>query len=122
MSNTQGWVRRAAIMGLGAVLLGGFGASQGATLGSQLAAMSGTDLTRAECQERMQKLDTLLQSAGYRSMRTRMTEDGTLVARWYNTATNMTALAFSGQLTAGNAFSAREYSGMIRWNEFIALR
>jgi len=29
----------------------------------------------------------------------------------------MTALAFLGQNSSGNAFAAREYAGLLRWNK-----
>lgn len=91
------------------------------TLGSQLAAMSGTDLTLAVCRERMQALNSLLQEAGYGQTRTFTLPDGTLVARWYHPGRQMTALAFSGQNSTGNAFSVGEHAGLIRQGELIAI-
>lgn len=83
--------------------------------------MAGTGLTIAECRERLQKLGTLLEGAGYGAARTQELSDGTLAARWYNRSTNGTALAFSGQNAVGNAFSVSEDSGLIAMNEPIAL-
>lgn len=90
------------------------------TLGGQLAALSGTGLTMAECRQRMQTLSTLLQEAGYRNVRTLTLPDGTLMARWYHTDRQTTALAFMGQNSTGNAFSVSEHAGIMRWNELIA--
>ncbi|BDP44197.1 hypothetical protein DAETH_41660 (plasmid) [Deinococcus aetherius] len=127
MNTTRSWLSRSSFIVTAAALL--IGAGQATvkvgpdnTLGSQLATMSGTSLTRAECQGRMRDLDALLQNAGYQTIRTRVTEDGTLIARWYNTEAKTTVLAFSGQLDVGNSFSAREYPGTIRWNEFTGTR
>lgn len=91
------------------------------TLGSQLAALSGKNLTVAECRQRMQALDTLLQGAGYRNVWTSTLSDGTLIARWYHPGREMTALAFSGQNSTGNAFSVGEHAGLIRQGELIAI-
>lgn len=126
MPKTKSWPRRSQLLVIAAALLGATGptnvlARQAATPGSQMAAMSGTGLTRAQCEQRMRDLNTLLGGAGYRSMSTRVMRDGTLMARWYNTESRTTALAFSGQLDTGNAFSSGEYPGYLRWNEFIAL-
>lgn len=124
MSTWKRWTHCSQLMVIGAVLLGGFGqASPGAPragpLGARLAAMSGTGLTMAECRQKMQDLNLLLRGAGYRTVRTGTSEDGTLVARWYNTNRRVTVLAFSGQNSTGNAFSAREYAGLLRWDELI---
>lgn len=126
MSTLKRWTRRSPLVVIVAALLGASGhvsvqARQADTLGSQLAALSGTGLTMAECRQRMQALETLLQRAGYRNVRTQTLADGTLLARWYNPGRQMTALAFSGQNSTGNAFAAREYAGLLRWNELITV-
>lgn len=133
MSTLKRWTRRSQLLVIGAALLSGAGQTTGLanglptlqarqtdTLGSQMAGLSGTGLSLAECRQRMQALGTLLEGAGYRTVRTRPLEDGTLIARWYHTGRQMTALAFSGQNGTDNAFSAREYAGLLRWNELIA--
>lgn len=120
MSDMTRWTRASQFVLMGVALLGGMGQSRQAnTLGAQMAGMAGQNLTRAECQQRMQNLGQLLQQAGYRRMHARVAEDGTLIARWYHAGRKMTAMAFSGQNTVGNAFSAGEYAGLLRWNEFL---
>ncbi|MEF2277602.1 hypothetical protein V3W47_04765 [Deinococcus sp. YIM 134068] len=134
MSTLKRWTRRSQLLVIGAALLSGAGQTtvlanglptvqtrQSDTLGSRMAGMSGTGLSLAECRQRMQDVDTLLRGAGYGNVQTHTLEDGTLVARWYHTDRQMTALAFSGQHSSGNAFSVGEYAGIIRWNELIAL-
>ena len=126
MSTPKRWTCRSQLVVMGAVLLSGVGqaglpTSGTGTLGARVAAMSGTGLTGAECRRRMQALNTLLRSAGYRSVRTHTLEDGTLVARWYDIGRKATALAFSGQNSTANTFSAREYAGLLRWNEVIGI-
>ncbi|WP_229753115.1 hypothetical protein [Deinococcus aerophilus] len=102
-------------------LLGSVLARQGASLSAQMAGMAGTDLTMAECRERLEKLGALLKSAGYGSARTHALSDGTLAARWYNRTSNRTALAFSGQNAVGNAFTVSEQDGVVATSELIAL-
>jgi hypothetical protein len=126
MNTLKRWTRRSQLVVIGAALLSGtvltnVQARQADTLGSQMEGMSGTGLTLAECRQRMQTLGTMLQKAGYRNVRTRTLDDGTLLAQWYHPARKMTALAFSGQNSTGNIFSAREHAGMLRWNELIAV-
>ncbi|WP_229723626.1 hypothetical protein [Deinococcus aerolatus] len=102
-------------------LLGSVLARQGATLSAQMTGMAGTNLTMAECRERLEKLGALLEGAGYGSARTHGLSDGTLAARWYNRTMNRTALAFSGQNAVGNAFTVIEQDGVVAESELIAL-
>lgn len=105
-----------------ATVLWGSGLAQPETsLSAQIAGLSGMGLTLTACHERMQKLDALLKAAGYGASRTYRLNDGTLVARWYNWTIKRTALAFSGQNAAGNAFSVSEHDGLIRMNERLIL-
>ncbi|CAM3437133.1 hypothetical protein DEDE109153_17050 [Deinococcus deserti] len=103
------------------LLLGGVLAQQDNALSSRLAALAGTGLSIAECRERMQNMGTMLDGAGYGTARTHHLSDGTLAARWYNPATERTAVAFAGQQATDNAFSTAELDGQVRWNEFIAM-
>ncbi|MFC4637882.1 hypothetical protein [Deinococcus hohokamensis] len=93
-------------------------ANQGTTLSVQFSGMTGTDLTGAECAQRLQVLSTLLQGAGYGPVRMLAFPDGTLVARWYHAGSQRTVLVFSGQKMTGNVFGASEYAGLVRLNEF----
>lgn len=120
LMKTQG-LRSARLLVLATFLLGSVLARQDASLSAQMAGMAGTGLTIGECRDRMQKLGTLLEGAGYGVVRTHGLSDGTLAARWYNQKTNRTALAFSGQNAVGNAFSVSHQDGLIAMNEFIAL-
>lgn len=121
MPTTTHATRSSRLLVLATLLLGSVLARQDASLSAQMAGMVGTGLTITECRDRMQKLGTLLEGAGYGGARTHTLSDGTLAARWYNRTTNRTALAFSGQNAVGNAFTVSEQDGLIRWNEFIAL-
>ncbi|WP_242402939.1 hypothetical protein [Deinococcus deserti] len=101
-------------------LLGSVLARQDVPISAQMAEMAGTQLTFAECQERLQKLNTMLGGVGYGAVRTQQLNDGTLAARWYNSTAKRTALAFSGQNAVGNAFHVSEQDGLISLNELIA--
>ncbi len=114
---------RASLLLVTTALLGGHvHASQADMLGTQMAAMAGNALTRAECEQRMQSLSGLLERAGYSSMRTVTYTDGTLLARWYQAGSHQTVLVFSGQKATGNAFRGSEYAGLVRLNEFLGER
>lgn len=106
---------------LGSLLVGSVLARQDASLSTQMAAMTGTGLTIAQCREQLQQLGTLLEGGGYGMVRTQTLQDGTLASRWYHQATKKTVLVFSGQNTVGNAFTVGEHDGLIRMNELIGL-
>lgn len=121
MRMTPQKIRSSRLLVLATLLLGSVLARQDTSLNMQITRMAGTGLTSAQCRERMQQLGTLLEGAGYGAARTQRLSDGTLAARWYNQTTKRTALAFSGQNAAGNAFFVGEHDGLIRWNELILL-
>ena len=89
------------------------------SLGTQLNAMFGTGLIIAGCQERMQTLGSMLGEAGYGPMRSRLVDGTTMIARWYHLGRHTTVMAFAGWQDSGNAFSAGEFAGLMRWNEFV---
>lgn len=89
-------------------------------LDTQLSPMSGTGLVLAGCQERMQTLGSMLGEAGYGPMRSRLVDGTTMIARWYHPGHHTTVMAFAGWQDSGNAFSAAEFVGLMRWNEFVA--
>lgn len=103
------------------LLLGSVLAAQVTSLSAQLAAMSGTGLTIAQCRDRMQNLGTLLGRAGYSPGRTQTMSDGTLAARWYNRTANRTVVAFSGQNAVGNIFTVSEQDGPVRWSDLLVV-
>ncbi|PNY80909.1 hypothetical protein [Deinococcus koreensis] len=103
-------------------LLGGSGsfarqADAPDSMGTQLSALSGSGLMLASCQERMQRLGTMLGKAGYGPMRSRLFDGTTMIARWYHPEHHTTVLAVAGWQDSGNAFSAGEFAGLVRWNE-----
>ncbi|GGK39633.1 hypothetical protein GCM10008955_36840 [Deinococcus malanensis] len=117
------WIRAVQLTVTASVVMGGLGqASQVSSLSSQMAGMAGSNLTRAECEQRVQELAGMLQRAGYGPVQTVAFADGTLIVRWYHSGTRQTALAFSGQKATGNVFEASEYAGVVRLNEFRGLR
>lgn len=87
------------------------------SLATELTALSGTGLMRAECHNRMQRLVSMLGKAGYGSMRSHLGEDGSMIARWYNPQSHTTVLAFAGVQATDNAFLTTEMTGLVRWNE-----
>jgi hypothetical protein len=89
-------------------------------LSVQMMALSGTDLMLAGCQDRLQTLDTMLSTAGYGPMSSHVIGGTTLVARWYHPLRHDTVLAFAGWEASGNAFSATETPGLVRWNELLS--
>ena len=90
-------------------------------LSVQMMTLSGTDLMLAGCQERMQKLGTMLSTAGYGPMSSHVIGGSTMVARWYHPLRHTTVLAFAGWQASGNAFSATETPGSVRWNELLSM-
>lgn len=116
---TQG-SRSVCLLIVSTLLLGSVLARQDVSINAQMAEMAGTQLTFAECQERLQKLGTMLGGVGYGTARTQQLNDGTLTARWYNSKMKRTAVAFSGQNAVGNAFHVSEQDGLISLNELIA--
>ena len=84
--------------------------------------MTGTDLTPTDCQTRMHTLELLLQASGYRPISTRVFDDRTAIAGWYNPQTKMTALAFWSLKTVGNTFSVGQYAGPLSWLQIVADR
>ena len=88
-------------------------------LGPQLTAMSGTGLTLAECEQRMQTLGTMLNQAGYVSRRAHLGADAVMTALWYHPQHHTSVVAFSGWQASDNAFSATEMAGQVRWNELL---
>jgi hypothetical protein len=117
------FVRRSLSVLLTVALLGAPGslarqADPPATLGAQLTAMSGTGLMLAGCEERMQTLSSMLSEAGYGPMRSRLVDGTTMIARWYHPGHHTTVMAFAGWHDSGNVFSAGEFAGLMRWNEF----
>ncbi len=88
------------------------------SLHMQLMAMSGAGLMLSGCQERLQALDGMLSRAGYGPMHSKLV-DGTMIARWYQPESHATVLAFAGWQGSGNAFSAGDFTGLMRWNELV---
>ena len=88
-------------------------------LSVQMMSLSGTGLMLAGCQERMQTLGTMLSNAGYGPMSSHVVDSTTMVARWYHPLRHNTILAFAGWQASGNAFSATEVPGSVRWNELL---
>lgn len=89
-------------------------------LSIQMMTLTGTGLTLAECQERLQTLGTMLSTAGYGPMSSHVIGGTTMVARWYHPLRHNTILAFAGWQGSGNAFSATETPGSVRWNELLS--
>ena len=89
-------------------------------LSIQMMTLSGTGLTLAECQERLQTLGTMLSTAGYSPMSSHVIGGTTMIARWYHPLRHNTILAFAGWQGSGNAFSATETPGSVRWNELLS--
>ena len=90
------------------------------TLSVQLMALSGAGLLLAGCQERMQSLGTMLGDAGYNPMSSHVIGGTTMVARWYHPLRHNTVLASAGWQVSGNAFSATETPGLVRWIELLS--
>lgn len=91
------------------------------TLGTQLTAMAGTGLKLAECEQRLQTLETMLSQAGYVSRRAHLGTDATMTALWVHPQRHTSVVAFSGWQASDNAFSAAEMAGEVRWIEFLPL-
>jgi hypothetical protein len=124
MSNAMTAVRHLSALLLTTALLGQPGAlareaDPPVALSAQVTAMAGTDLMFGECQERLQTLDSLLTQAGYGAMRSQLEEGGTLVARWYHPQRHTTVIVSSGWQASGNAFTATEFAGVVRWIELL---
>ncbi len=93
-------------------------ANQAPALTTQLADMTGTNLTGTECAQRMQALSAALEQAGYGPVRMLAFTDGTVIARWYHPESHRTVLVFTGTKMTGNAFEPSEFAGLQRFNEF----
>ena len=125
MTTLKDGFRRTAFVVLGLMTLGGLGQAHlldDTDLSAQLAAMTGTKLMPSDCQKRLHDLERLLQTAGYRPVRTRVFDDRTAIASWYNPQTSMTTLAFWSLKTAENSFSAGQYAGQLPWTQVVADR
>ncbi|CAM4357948.1 hypothetical protein [Deinococcus marmoris] len=121
MPTLHTFVRRTSAVLLTLALLGvpSALARQADTLGTQLSAMSGTGLMGSESQQRMGALDLVLRKAGYRLVRSQLV-DGTMIARWSHPERRTSVLVFAGWQESGNAFSATELTGLMRWNAPLA--
>ncbi|MBB6018175.1 hypothetical protein ACFP9V_26070 [Deinococcus radiopugnans] len=89
-------------------------------IGNRLTEMSGTGLKFADCEQRLQTLETMLGRAGYVSRRSHLGADAVMTALWYHPQRHTSVVAFSGWQAADNAFSAKELDGEVRWNELLA--
>ncbi|SMB79098.1 hypothetical protein [Deinococcus hopiensis] len=120
MTNSTRLIRASQFVLTSFVLLGNIGHARPYDApDDQPTARTGQNLTGAECQQHLQALEQRLQQAGYRAVSTRVAQDGTLIARWYNAELKMTAVAFMGQKAKGNTFSTSEYAGLIPWSDLL---
>ena len=124
MPTLRPFIRQHSFALLTVTLLGASGAlarqaNASDSLAPQLSAMSGAGLILAGCQERMKTLGSMLGEAGYGPMRSRLVDGTTMIARWYHPGHHTTVMAFVGWQDSGNAFSAGEFAGLMRWNEFV---
>ena len=91
------------------------------TLSAQVTAMSGTGLSSAECQRRVQQMTSVLSQAGYRSMRPYARGD-TMISSWHSHQRDTTFLAFSGVQASDNTFSVVEVPGLAHSNDFFGIQ
>ena len=91
------------------------------TLSAQVTAMSGTGLSSAECQRRVQQMTSVLSQAGYRSMHPYARGD-TMISSWHSHQRDTTFLAFSGVQASDNTFSVVEVPGLAHSNDFFGIQ
>ena len=93
------------------------------SLNAQLTHFSGSNLTFADCQARMVKMETMLGASGYGRRFSRSLTDGSLFAKWYDSVHDTTVVAMAMPSDDGRGYGLDAYAveGRVHWTDYLPM-